>query len=138
MNISSKTEIFSKIFWGVDLGPRCIRFMKKNKSSIISCQFPFKLNLFLLIMQHNGSILSLQLKSSSGDGGERLLWDLSDTSLFAHDTWMVGQVHIGGIHQIFFLSRRGIRQPFWISVDCSIFSSTSEIVDRKFIQMKPT
>jgi hypothetical protein len=36
--------------------------------------------------------VSLKLKSSSGDGGEQTVWDISDTSLFAHDTWMVGQV----------------------------------------------
>jgi hypothetical protein len=43
-------------------------------------------------LQHNGSILSLQIKSSSGEGGERLIWDISDTSLFADDKWLVGQV----------------------------------------------
>ncbi len=45
-----------------------------------------------VFLQHNGSILSLQIKSSSGEGGERVIWDISDTSLFADDKWLVGQV----------------------------------------------
>jgi hypothetical protein len=45
-----------------------------------------------ICLQHNGSILSLQIKSSSGEGGERVIWDISDTSLFADDKWLVGQV----------------------------------------------
>lgn len=51
---------------------------------------------FFFNLYHNGSILSLQIKSSTGDGGERVVWDISDTSLFADDVWMVGQVEVEG------------------------------------------
>jgi hypothetical protein len=63
---------------------------KASFGASISWQSQALQNVFYF--KNNGSITELQIRAATGDGGEKLVWHLRDNSLFAHDTWMVGQV----------------------------------------------
>ncbi len=65
--------------------------------------------------QKNGGFSSLRVLTES-EGGEHVVWSLEDTSIFAEDEWLIGQVEVG-LRKVVFEAVKGAGDEGWATID---------------------
>jgi hypothetical protein len=65
--------------------------------------------------QKNGGFSSLRVLTES-EGGEHVVWSLEDTSIFADDEWLIGQVEVG-LRKVVFEAVKGAGDEGWATID---------------------
>ena len=69
----------------------------------------------LSLIQKNGGFSSLRVRTE-GREGENVVWNLEDTSIFADDEWLIGQVDVA-MRKVIFEAVKGAGDEGWATID---------------------
>lgn len=71
----------------------------------------------IIEFQKNGAYTSLRVVTQGPDGSFITVWDLTDTSVFADEEWLVGQVEVYNRNVKFEAVKNGEQNHGWVALD---------------------